>query len=473
MSDSTRSREPAKSVDVSGKGDRLVTSGFVSLLSVSFLEAANDNLLKQILMLMVVTGGLWANQLGDGTQGIISLVLSVPFIFLSGYAGLIADKYSKQRVIFWVKVAEVPIAICALIGLLLGSFWLSVVALLCLGIHSTFLGPAKYGVIPDLVGNHRLSQANGFINALTNVAVILGSLAAGPLADLYYPTTKQAVVATSALDVADGENATVVAASTTTPHDDYVLVPDPSRQPQRLPIGITLVLVSVLGLVAITAMPKMQPVDPNLTLSFDFLRGHMQTLKDASRPVMVVLMSWSGFYFIGALALLLIPEYRSVLGVSNSSITSLVGALAISIVIGSCAVGWLSGRSIRPYYALLGAAGMTFSFAIMGIAPMTYERLAILISLVGISAGFYIVPLQSLLQYLSPPAERGRFFGTANALSFVFIAASGVLFFALRQAGVPTERMPLVCAGLAFLGTIVGMLELKQIMRTNKNVSIT
>ena len=97
MSDSTRFQEPPKSVTVSGKSDRLVTRGFVSLLSVSFLEAANDNLLKQILMLMVVTGGLWANQLGDGTQGIISLVLSVPFIFLSGYAGLIADKYSKNH----------------------------------------------------------------------------------------------------------------------------------------------------------------------------------------------------------------------------------------------------------------------------------------------------------------------------------------------------------------------------------------
>jgi MFS family permease len=318
-----------------------------------------------------------------------------------------------------------------------------------------------------------LSQANGFINALTNVAVILGSLAAGPLADLYYPTAKQAVAATAALEVADGENATVVAATTATPQDDYVLIPDPSRQPQRLPVGITLVLVSVAGLLAITAMPKMQPVDPNVTLSFDFLRGHMQTLKDASRPVMVVLMSWSGFYFIGALALLLIPEYRAVLGVSNSSITSLTGMLAISIVIGSCAVGWLSGRSIRPYYALLGAAGMTVCFAIMGIAPMTYERLAILMSLVGISAGFYIVPLQSLLQYLSPPAERGRFFGTANALSFAFIAASGVLFFVLRQSGVPTERMPLVCAGLALFGTIVGMVELKRLMGTNENGSIT
>lgn len=50
MLDSTTFQEPPKSVAVSGKGDRLLTSGFVSLLSVSFLEAANDNLLKQILM---------------------------------------------------------------------------------------------------------------------------------------------------------------------------------------------------------------------------------------------------------------------------------------------------------------------------------------------------------------------------------------------------------------------------------------
>ena len=151
-----------------GKG-KLFTPGFTSLLGVSFFGAANDNLLKQVLILMVVAGGLWVNRLGVGTQGVISLVLSIPFIILSGYAGQVADKFSKQRIIFWVKMAEIPIAIFAMLGLALGSFWLSMLALFLLAIQSSFYGPAKFGIIPDLVDSHRLSQANGLINAVTNV----------------------------------------------------------------------------------------------------------------------------------------------------------------------------------------------------------------------------------------------------------------------------------------------------------------
>lgn len=469
-------RELEPTVASARKG-KLFTPGFVSLLGVSFLGAANDNLLKQILMLMVVSGGLWANALGSGTQGIISLVLSVPFIILSGYAGLIADKYSKQRVILWVKVAEIPIAICALLGLLLGSLFLSMFALLLLAIQSSFYGPAKFGVIPDLVDSPRLSQANGLINALSNIAVILGSLAAGPLADLYYPTIKQPVVVESPditrITVEDQRGVPRLATSSAAGLDEeFVLVPDPARQPLRWPIGLALLVVSGLGVLAVIAMPRMEPVDPRLKLSYDFLGPHIQTFKDSDRPLMVVLFSWSGFYFIGALALLLIPDYREVLGVNNAHITNLTGVLAIAIVIGSCAVGYLSGKSIRPYYALFGAAGMTLCFAIMGTVPMNYPKLATLIILVGLSAGFYIVPLQSLLQFLAPSDERGRFFGTANALSFMFISAAGIMFFALRRAGVPTERMPLVCAGLAFLGTVVGMIELKRIMAAQRSMRI-
>ena len=87
---------------------------------------------------------------------------------------------------------------------------------------------------------------------------------------------------------------------------------------------------------------------------------------------------------------------------------------------------------------------------------------------VGVFAGFYIVPLQALLQFLSPPDERGRFLGTANALSFVFISATGLINFALSRLGMPTEKIPLVCAALAAIGTIVGAIELRRITAAQK-----
>ena len=455
------------------KSERLFTSGFISLLGVSFLGAANDNIVKQILVLMVVVPGLWQNYLGEGTQGIISMVLTVPFIFLSGFAGQIADKFSKSLVIFWVKVAEIPIALFAMTALWMDNFWMSLFSLFLLAVQSSFFQPAKFGVIPDVVDEHRLSGANGVINATVNVAVILGSVLAGPLTDMYYPTknVEPSAVTNTENSTTDSESDSQSNESDDSSEQQVLRVFDESQSRSWLPAGLTLLAFSLLGLGAVSMMPKMEPVDPNAKLLGDFIIApHVQTFKDSNRALMVVLFSWSGFYMIGQLALLMLPDFKSVLGVSATVITNLIGLLAVSIVVGSVMVGYISGKSIKPHYALVGAIGMSVSFTIMGLAPMSLVLLSILTFMTGLFAGFYIVPLQSLLQFLSPSNERGRFFGTANALSFAFVSGAGALYYGLASAGMPVNRIPLVCAGLAIIGTIVGAIELNRIMKAQENV---
>ena len=448
----------------------LLSRGFISLLGASFFGAANDNILKQFLMLMVVTGGVWANCWGPGTQGYVFLVLTIPFVLLSGFAGQLADKFSKRNVILLVKIAEIPIALTALAGLVLQSFWFSLIALLMFAIQSSFFGPAKFGIIPALVTNNQLSKANGLLNAVTNLAIILGSLAAGFLTDLYYPTMKNpkaAVVAPAAIPQAADVARPIVK------EEIPKLIPDPARKPQHWPMGLALLGVSLLGLIAVLIMPRAPAVDPDLSLSFDVLGSHIQTLSVASRPLLVVLFSWSGFYLIGSLALMQLPEYQGILGLQPIQINLLLGLLAISVATGSFTVGFLSGKSIKPYFSLAGAVGMTISFAVMGLSSLNYAGLAALVFAIGFSAGFYIVPLQALLQTLAPSEERGRFFGTANALSFTFMAMAALFFIALSRAGISPARIPLFCAGLAGVGTLVGMIELNRIMRAQKTMSIS
>ena len=451
---------------------RLFSKGFSSLLIVSFFGAANDNILKQFLTLMVVVGGVWANCWGPGTQGYIFLVLTVPFVLLSGWAGQIADKYSKQSVILFVKTAEIPIALIAMTGLYLQSFWISLFALFLLAIQSSFYGPAKFGIIPTLVGSEQLSKANGLINATTNLAIILGSMAAGPLTAMYYPTMsspavnqEQAIV--EAIGKVDAEGIVKPVMAGEIPK----LIPDPARKPRHLPIGIALVVVSVCGLISACLMPRTLPVDPDLKLSYDFFGPHLKTLSDASHSLLVVLFSWSGFYLVGSLALLLLPEYQGILGLQPTQITALVGLLAVSVVMGSCAVGFLSGKTIRPYFSLTGAIGMAVGFGAMGVLQLSYEVLACLIFLIGFFAGFYIVPLQSLLQYLAPSDERGQFFGTANTLSFSFTAMAGVIFIGLSVSGISPARVPLFCSALAAVGTVVGAVELNRITKAQRKVA--
>jgi sugar phosphate permease len=85
-----------------------------------------------------------------------------------------------------------------------------------------------------------------------------------------------------------------------------------------------------------------------------------------------------------------------------------------------------------------------------------------LLSATGVVAGFYIIPLQSMLQSLSPDDSRGRVLGTANGMSFVMGGAGSVLFLVLRQAGMPSNRIFLALAAVCLA---VGLAERLRLSR--------
>ena len=152
------------------------------------MGAANDNILKTLLSFAVIDG-IWAGELGKGGQGLIALFLFIPFILFSGWAGPIADRFSKRSISVNMKILEVPLALLGGLGFLLGYFWLGAIAMVVLAIQSTFFGPAKYGMIPELVPREAVSKANGLLNMFTNIAIIIGTLIAGLISASPPPTT--------------------------------------------------------------------------------------------------------------------------------------------------------------------------------------------------------------------------------------------------------------------------------------------
>ena len=152
--------------------------GLIALLVAQFMGAANDNILKTLLGFFVVRG-MWEGKLGQGGQGIIALCLFVPFIFFSGWAGPLADRFSKRSIAIQMKFLELPLAVTAGCGFIFDNFWLTAVAMILLATQSTFFSPAKYGMIPELVPKQFISRSNGLLNMTTNIAVITGMLVAG------------------------------------------------------------------------------------------------------------------------------------------------------------------------------------------------------------------------------------------------------------------------------------------------------
>jgi acyl-[acyl-carrier-protein]-phospholipid O-acyltransferase/long-chain-fatty-acid--[acyl-carrier-protein] ligase len=83
----------------------------------------------------------------------------------------------------------------------------------------------------------------------------------------------------------------------------------------------------------------------------------------------------------------------------------------------------------------------------------------------GFFAGFYIIPLQALLQKLSPADERGRFLGTSNGISFAFLALASLVYWIIRPGfGSAPQQVFLVCAGLILLGALLFLRQLRRII---------
>ena len=75
---------------------------------------------------------------------------------------------------------------------------------------------------------------------------------------------------------------------------------------------------------------------------------------------------------------------------------------------------------------------MAASMAAAGLAPTSYAFVLICLVALGLFAGLYAVPLQSLMQMLPSPNHRGRVLATSNAMSFLFMAIGSLVYWIAR-----------------------------------------
>jgi predicted MFS family arabinose efflux permease len=273
----------------------------------------------------------------------------------------------------------------------------------------------KYGMIAELVEPRQLARANGIINMATNVAVITGMIVAG-------------IVAKRWKDGFEGG----------APSGDSAWLP-----------GIAMAVFVVLGFLTCLTLPKLRPQCPGLPVDLNPFSTYIATMREMARtPLLAVAGAWTFFYFVAAVVLLILPDYSTFLSVDDERTSYLMAGLAVSIGLGCVTAAYLDAPSRRGMFVTGGAVGLAASFGMLGVAPPSYAVTAALLCLVGIVAGFYIIPLQSMLQALAPDDMRGRVLGTANGLSFVMGAVGSGLFLALRQGGMPSNTVFLVLAAL-------------------------
>src|SRR3954462_1130316 len=145
----------------------------IGLLVTQFLGAANDNILRWLVI------GLGKQYVDDQH---ISAVLAVgsgclvlPYLILAAPAGFLADRYSKRAVIVYCKLAEIAIMALAIAAILVGNIYFMFVVVALIGSQAALFGPAKLGSIPEMLSPSKISAANGLIGLTTVIATVVGT----------------------------------------------------------------------------------------------------------------------------------------------------------------------------------------------------------------------------------------------------------------------------------------------------------
>jgi acyl-[acyl-carrier-protein]-phospholipid O-acyltransferase/long-chain-fatty-acid--[acyl-carrier-protein] ligase len=364
-----------------------------------FLGAMNDNIF-QFFLIFFLTALLGADK-KEQINSYAGMIFVIPFLAITPFAGVLADRFSKRNIIVITKVAELAIMLLgwlvftfsgSLGGYAAGAVY-AVLFLMCT--QSSFFGPCKYSIIPELVEKEKLSKANSFLQGMSYFAIICGT-ALAPF-------------------VTDALGGRIALAS------------------------ILCVFVSVAGVFASIRIHRLQPVKQEKKISPFFLKNIWDALYQIRRDrflIMAVLAS-SYFLLIGGFAkIVLIPygmEYCA-FTVTKSGYLFVVAALGIGF--GAYLAGRLSGRNVEIGIIPIGAVGLAVTAIGLGLTGLWVEHGSglirvltyVLIALFGLSAGLFIVPINAFIQLRAPGHVRGRVLASSSFLGWIGVLSAAVLY---------------------------------------------
>ncbi len=362
--------------------------GFWWLFITQFQGAFSDNVLKW-LVISLITGMGFSNDKRDQLVGVVGALFALPFILFSMAGGFFADHFSKRSVTIGIKVFEIFVMLLALCGLASNRLYLAIACVFLMEVHSALFGPSKYGLLPELLPEGKLSWGNGVLELGTFVSIIAGTVVGASLCKSFA-----------------------------------------GRQGWS---GVVLIALAGIGLVTSMGIGKVPAANPTKKFRVNFLADLWEQIKLIRKDRVLWLATVGNTYFFALAALiqfLIVIYAKDVLNISDPQKSSyLQAATAIGIGLGSFAAGYLSGGKIEYGLIPLGSIGMTVLAALLGRRGLSFVNVAVDLSLLGFFGGFFIVPIAALLQHRPDKESRGGVLAAANLLSFVGIfAASGVYY---------------------------------------------
>jgi acyl-[acyl-carrier-protein]-phospholipid O-acyltransferase/long-chain-fatty-acid--[acyl-carrier-protein] ligase len=291
------------------------------------------------------------------------------------------------------------------------------VMLFILGGQAMMFITSKLGAIPELVRSDKIATANGLINMVSMVAIILGCVAGNWL----YDQTK------------------------------------PAGQENWWLFATALVGVAVCGLITSLFIGRLPAANPARAIPWN---PAGQTVSDLrvlflKRPLFLAALGSTYFWAIGALSQINIDQFATKhLFVSQQYVGPLLAVLTLGIGGGALLAGTISRGKVELGLVPIGGLGIALTSALLATVPggavddptrVGYSMTCVFLLGMGLMAGIYDIPLQAFLQDRSPVESRGSIMAAYNFLTFAgMLGASGVYWLLSSPLGLSAKAIFLI-----------------------------
>ena len=337
--------------------------GFYIIMAAQFFSSLADNalLVAAIALLAQADSPAWLTPY-------LKFFFVISYVVLAPYVGAFADRLPKGTVMFLANT--IKIAGCAL--MLFGVNPLAAYAIVGLG--AATYSPAKYGILTEYLPHSKLVLANGWIEGLTVSSIILGVVLGGML------------IRTGVADVLLGFDLPFIDTGIDTPPDAAIAL-----------IIAVYAVAALFNLYIPRTGVAMKPLPAHPVESLrDFVRCIDCLWRDKLGQISLAVTTL--FWGAGATLQFIVIDWSSTaLGYSLSDASMLQGVCAFGIALGAI----LASMRVRLDHAVkvipLGIA-MGLIVLLMILVRDVWMAVALIV-LIGGLAGFFVVPMNALLQH--------------------------------------------------------------------------
>jgi MFS family permease len=337
--------------------------GFYTIMAAQFFSSLADNAL-----IFVAIGLLTAMKAPASLTPLLKLSFVLFYVLLAAFVGAFADSMAKGRVMFVANLIKV-------FGCTLIFFGVHpLVACAVVGFGAAVYSPAKYGILTELLPPEKLVAANGWIEGLTVMSIILGTVMGGALVSVHggaWLMTLDVPSIDTGIDTPLKASLTVLIAVYAFAAIFNLRIPDTGARYEH---------------------QERNPVK----LIADFAECSATLWKDKLGQISLAVTTL--FWGAGAtLQFIVLKWAERSLHMPLDKASTLIGVVAIGVAVGAAMAAKMiplkKSLTVIPLGIIMGIVvmGMTLVYSVTIAVP--------LLLIIGLLSGFFVVPMNALLQH--------------------------------------------------------------------------